>query len=46
MGDLKNTAFRDLWQGELYQEFRKKIITGRDKIDICSNCAEGTKVWA
>lgn len=46
MGDLKNTAFRDLWQGELYQEFRSKIITGRDKIDICSNCAEGTKVWA
>lgn len=46
MGDLKNTSFRDLWQGELYQEFRSKIISGRDKIDICSNCAEGTKVWA
>ena len=25
---------------------RKDIIKGRDQIEICKNCTEGTKVWA
>lgn len=45
MGDLKNSDFRALWQGEAYGRFRSAILQGRDKIDICTNCTEGCRVW-
>jgi len=45
LGDLKKDSFKDLWQGELYQEFRSQLLQGRDKIEICTNCTEGCKVW-
>ena len=41
MGDLKNESFRSIWNGKQYNEFRKKILTGRNKIDICRNCTSG-----
>ncbi len=46
LGDLKKMTFRQLWQGELYQSFRRSLLGGRDQIDICTNCTEGCKVWA
>jgi len=46
LGDLKETSFATLWQGEAYQKFRSDLLRGRDKIDICTNCTEGCKVWA
>ena len=46
LGDLKNEPFEKIWEGSSYQNFRKKITKGRDKIDICTNCTEGCKVWA
>jgi radical SAM protein with 4Fe4S-binding SPASM domain len=46
LGDLKNIPFREIWQGGAYHEFRKKILQGRDQIDICTNCTEGCTVWA
>jgi len=46
LGDLKDTSFATLWQGEAYQKFRSDLLRGRDKIDICTNCTEGCKVWA
>lgn len=45
LGDLKNTSFRALWHSEAYQQFRTKLLKGRDQIDICTNCTEGCKVW-
>jgi len=45
LGDLKQTSFKSLWQGENYQNFRRMLLQGRDKIDICTNCTEGCKVW-
>ena len=45
LGDLKQNSFKELWQGQNYQNFRKQILQGRDKIDICTNCTEGCKVW-
>jgi len=45
LGDLKKTSFKDLWNGNLYNDFRAKILKGRDKIEICTNCTEGCKVW-
>ena len=46
LGNLKETSFAELWQGEAYQKFRAQLLQGRDKIDICENCTEGCKVWA
>ena len=45
LGDLKKTSFKTLWQAEPYQKFRTALLHGRDKIDICTNCTEGCKVW-
>jgi radical SAM protein with 4Fe4S-binding SPASM domain len=44
-GDLKTETFRQLWQGPKYQQFRKSLLKGRDQIEMCRNCTEGTKVW-
>jgi len=46
LGDLKQQSFREIWQGETYQNFRNSLLKGRDQIDICTNCTEGCKVWA
>lgn len=46
LGDLKQLSFKEIWQGELYQNFRSQLLKGRDQIDICVNCTEGCKVWA
>lgn len=46
MGDLRQTNFKELWRGEEYQQFRTAVLGGRNDIDICKNCSEGTKVWA
>jgi len=46
LGDLKQKSFKEVWHGEMYQDFRAKLLQGRDQIDICVNCTEGCKVWA
>ena len=46
LGDLKVDSFQEVWNGDAYQSFRTKLLTGRDQIDICTNCTEGCKVWA
>lgn len=45
LGDLKKTSFREVWRGKSYQNFRYRLLQGRDKIDICTNCTEGCKVF-
>ena len=45
LGDLKENSFYDVWDSRKYFGFRKAISKGRDKIDMCKNCTEGTKVW-
>lgn len=46
LGELKEKTFLDVWKGEAYQNFRKQLLKGRENIEICKNCSEGTKVWA
>ena len=46
IGDLHSSSFKEIWKSKSYQNFRKNILTNRNKIDICQNCTEGTKVWA
>lgn len=45
LGNLKEGSFRDIWTSDAYHGFRTQILRGRDKIDICTNCTEGCKVW-
>jgi radical SAM protein with 4Fe4S-binding SPASM domain len=40
LGDLKKEVFRDIWRGETYNSFRRKLFSGRKEIDICRNCTE------
>jgi radical SAM protein with 4Fe4S-binding SPASM domain len=47
LGNIKDgTSFKKIWQGEAYDRFRKTLLQGRDKIDICNNCTEGCTIWA
>lgn len=46
LGDLKTKKFKEIWLSESYNNFRKSILRSRKEIDICTNCTEGTKVWA
>ncbi len=45
LGDLKEDSFHTIWDSRKYYGFRKAISKGREKIDMCKNCTEGTKVW-
>lgn len=46
LGDLKKELFKEIWSGESYTDFRRRIFKGRSEIEICKNCTEGCKVWA
>jgi radical SAM protein with 4Fe4S-binding SPASM domain len=46
LGTLENSTFKSIWTSTTYAAFRKQVFTGRDQIEICRNCTEGTKVWA
>ena len=46
LGDLGHDEFKKIWRSPEYDKFRSAILRGRDQIDICTNCTEGTKVWA
>jgi radical SAM protein with 4Fe4S-binding SPASM domain len=46
LGELKTDGFKSIWYSKEYARFRKLLLKGRDQIDICKNCSEGTKIWA
>jgi radical SAM protein with 4Fe4S-binding SPASM domain len=47
LGDIAlNNDFSSIWKSKSYVDFRRAVFTERNKIDICKNCSEGTKVWA
>lgn len=41
MGDLNTETFREIWHGTRFREFRQRLLSGREKIDICRNCTSG-----
>ncbi|HWY98356.1 MAG TPA: SPASM domain-containing protein [Bacteroidia bacterium] len=45
MGNVRQQSFKELWQGDKYNNFRQALLRSRKEIDICQNCTEGTKVW-
>ncbi len=45
LGDLKKFTFRQIWNNEVYLNFRESLISSRKKVEMCKNCTEGTKIW-
>jgi len=46
MGNIMDSDFLSIWNGENYRAFRQSLLHSRKNIDICKNCSEGTRVWA
>jgi len=46
LGNINEYTFSEIWHNERYKKFRFGVLNHRNKIDICNNCTEGTKVWA
>jgi len=44
-GDMQQAPFLKIWSASEYQQFRQKILTNRDDIDICKNCNQGLRVF-
>lgn len=45
MGSIQKANFKEVWFGELFNEFRKKILNNRNSFEICNNCTEGGRIW-
>ncbi len=46
IGNLHTEKFKTIWKSKSYNKFRNLILNGRNEIEICKNCSEGSKVWA
>jgi radical SAM protein with 4Fe4S-binding SPASM domain len=46
LGDLNKSSFKEIWDGEKYNEFRWSLFNSRSEIEMCRNCTEGAKVFA
>ncbi len=45
MGKITVTSFRNIWFGDCFRDFRKRILKDRKTINICRNCTSGQKVF-
>jgi len=45
LGSVREHSFKEIWNGNAYNQFRRTLLESRAGIDICANCSEGTKVW-
>jgi radical SAM protein with 4Fe4S-binding SPASM domain len=45
LGILEEDTLQTVWNNSQYKSFRKSLMHSRKSINICTNCAEGTKVW-
>jgi radical SAM protein with 4Fe4S-binding SPASM domain len=46
LGSLENSEFGVIWRSTAYDKFRSALLSGRDQLEMCKNCTEGTKIWA
>ena len=44
IGSVNGKSFKDIWNSSQYHEFRKKVLTNRKSVSMCTNCTEGLKV--
>jgi radical SAM protein with 4Fe4S-binding SPASM domain len=45
LGDLQQKSFREIWNSEAYNAFRRTLFQSRSQIEMCRNCSEGSPVW-
>ena len=45
MGEVVTTKFKDIWKGDYFRDFRKRILKERKTIKICRNCTSGQDVF-
>ena len=38
---FQSRSLTQIWQGEKYQAFRRRILSGRARLPLCQNCSEG-----
>lgn len=43
MGDLAEQSFSEIWNGQEFNNFRRRILSLRPETGICRNCTEGLK---
>jgi radical SAM protein with 4Fe4S-binding SPASM domain len=46
LGDLSKNNFKEIWEGDRYNEFRQTLFSSRSEIEMCRNCTEGARVFA
>jgi radical SAM protein with 4Fe4S-binding SPASM domain len=45
MDTINGQSFESIWNNKKYNSFRKGVVNNREKISICTNCAEGLKTF-
>lgn len=46
LGTVGEMKLSSVWKSNEYEGFRKLLLKSRKEIDMCTNCTEGTAVWA
>jgi len=44
IGTVNGRSFYDIWNSKEYVDFRKRILSDRKSVSMCTNCTEGLKV--
>ena len=45
MGNIQKESFAEIWQNNSYANFRSTLLQGRENIEMCKNCTEGTEIY-
>jgi len=45
MGKITVNNFKNIWFGDCFRDFRKRILKERKVINICRNCTSGQKIF-
>ena len=46
MGNLNRESMKAIWHASAYDAFRRQVTSNRQGIDMCTNCSEGSHVYA
>lgn len=44
LGDITGDDLNKVWRNDRQKKFRQRILNGRQSIDICRNCTNGTRI--
>lgn len=44
-GNISEKPLMEIWHSDIYHQFRKRILSNRRGVDMCTNCTEGLKVY-